>query len=35
VLPVEINLDAYRLAKQNKLSIVIHHDLMMEISMMC
>jgi hypothetical protein len=35
VLPVEMILYAYRLAKQNKLSIVIHHDLMTEISMRC
>jgi hypothetical protein len=30
VLPVEINLDAYRLAKQNNLSAVVYHDLMMD-----
>ena len=30
VLPVEINLDAYRLAKQNDLSAVVYHDLMMD-----
>ena len=29
VLHVEINLDAYRLAKQNNLSVVDYHDLMM------
>jgi NDP-sugar pyrophosphorylase family protein len=29
VLPVEVNLDAYRLAKQNDLSAVMYHDLMM------
>jgi hypothetical protein len=30
VLPVEVNLDAYRLAKQNELSAVMYHDLMMD-----
>ena len=30
VLPVEVNLDAYRLAKQNHLSAVDYHDLMMD-----
>ena len=30
VLPVEVNLDAYRLAKQNELSIIDYHDLMMD-----
>jgi hypothetical protein len=30
VLPVEMNLDAYRLAKQNDLSAVVYHDLMMD-----
>ena len=30
VLPVEVNLDAYRLAKQNDLSAVMYHDLMMD-----
>ena len=30
VLPVEVNLDAYRLAKQNNLSVVMYHDLMMD-----
>ena len=30
VLPVEVNLDAYRLARQNDLSAVDHHDLMMD-----
>ena len=30
VLPVEINLDTYRLAKQNHLSAVDYHDLMMD-----
>jgi hypothetical protein len=29
-LPVEVNLDAYRLAKQNDLSAVNYHDLMMD-----
>jgi hypothetical protein len=29
ILPMEVNLAAYRLAKQNKLSIVDYHDLMM------
>ena len=30
VLPIEVNLDAYRLAKQNDLSAVDYHDLMMD-----
>jgi len=30
ILPVEVNLDAYRLAKQNDLSAVDYHDLMMD-----
>jgi hypothetical protein len=30
VLPVEVNLDAYRLAKQNDLSVIVYHDLMMD-----
>ena len=30
VLPVEVNLDAYRLAKQNDISAVDYHDLMMD-----
>ena len=30
VLPVKVNLDAYRLAKQNDLSTVDHYDLMMD-----
>ena len=30
VLPVEVNLEVYRLAKQNDLSIVVYHDLMMD-----
>ena len=30
VLPVKVNLDAYRLAKQNNLSTVVYHDLMMD-----
>ena len=30
VLPVEVNLDAYRLAKQNDLSAIDYHDLMMD-----
>jgi transposase InsO family protein len=30
VLPVEVNLDAYRLAKQNDLSTLMYHDLMMD-----
>ena len=30
VLSVEVNLDAYRLAKQNDLSAVMYHDLMMD-----
>jgi hypothetical protein len=33
VLLVEVNLDAYRLAKQNDLFIVMYNDLMMTISM--
>jgi hypothetical protein len=28
VLPIEVNLDAYRLAKQNDLSVVVYHELM-------
>ena len=30
VLPVDVNLDAYRRAKQNDLSAVMYHDLMMD-----
>ena len=30
VLPIEVNLDAYRLAKQNDLSAVDYYDLMMD-----
>jgi hypothetical protein len=30
VLPIEVNLDAYMLAKQNDLSAVVYHDLMMD-----
>ena len=30
VLPIELNLDAYRLAKQNDLSAVDYHDLIMD-----
>jgi hypothetical protein len=30
VLPIEVNLDAYRLAKQNDLLAVVFHDLMMD-----
>jgi len=30
VLPIEVNLDAYRLAKQNDLSTVMYHDMMMD-----
>jgi hypothetical protein len=30
VLPIEVNLDAYSLAKQNDLSVVVCHDLMMD-----
>ena len=30
VLPVEINLDAYRLAKQNDFSAVDYHELMID-----
>ena len=30
VLPVEVNLDAYRLAKQNDFSVVDYYDLMMD-----
>jgi hypothetical protein len=33
MLPIEVNLDAYRLAKQNDLSAVVYHDLMMDPSM--
>jgi hypothetical protein len=29
-LPIEVNLDAFRLAKQNDLSAVDYHDLMMD-----
>jgi hypothetical protein len=30
MLPVKVNLDAYRLAKQNDLSAIMYHDLMMD-----
>ena len=30
ILPVEVNLDAYRLTKPNDLSAVDYHDLMMD-----
>ena len=30
VLPIEVNLDAYRLAKQNDLSVVDYHDLIID-----
>ena len=30
ILPVEVNLDAYRLAKQNDLTAVDYYDLMMD-----
>ena len=30
VLPIEVNLDAYRLAKQNDLSAIMYHDLTMD-----
>ena len=30
ILPVEVNMDAYRLAKQNDISVVNYHDLMMD-----
>jgi dihydroneopterin aldolase len=30
VLPVEVNLDAYRLAKQNDLSAIMYHDMMVD-----
>ena len=30
VLPIEVNLDAYRLAKQKDLSVANYHDLMMD-----
>jgi hypothetical protein len=30
VLPVEVNLDAYRLAKQNDLDAIVYHNLMMD-----
>ena len=29
-MPVEVNLDTYRLAKQNELSAIDYHDLMMD-----
>jgi hypothetical protein len=30
MLPVKVNLDAYRLAKQNNLSAVMYHDLIID-----
>jgi hypothetical protein len=30
VLPVEVNLDTYRLAKQNDLSAIMYHDMTMD-----
>jgi hypothetical protein len=30
VLPIEVNLGAYRLAKQNKLDAVVYHNFMMD-----
>jgi hypothetical protein len=30
ILPVEVNLVAYRLAKQNDLDVVVYHNLMMD-----
>ena len=30
VLPIEVNLDAYKSAKQNNLSSIDYHDLMMD-----
>jgi hypothetical protein len=30
VLPIEVNLEAYRLAKQNDLSAFVYHDRMMD-----
>ena len=30
MLPVEVNLNAYRLANQNDLSPVVYHDMMMD-----
>jgi hypothetical protein len=30
MLPIEVNLDAYRLAKQNNISAVVYHNLMMD-----
>jgi hypothetical protein len=30
VLPIEVNLDAYKLTKQNDLSAVVYHDLIMD-----
>jgi transposase InsO family protein len=33
VLPVEVNLNAYRLAKQNNLSAIVYHDLIWITSM--
>jgi NDP-sugar pyrophosphorylase family protein len=29
VLPIKVKLDAYRVAKQNDLSAIVYHDLMM------
>ena len=30
ILTIEVNLDTYRLAKQNDISVVDYHDLMMD-----
>ena len=30
ILPIEVNLDAYKLAKRNDISTVDYHDLMMD-----
>lgn len=30
MLPIKINLDAYRHGKQNDLSVVVYHDLLMD-----
>jgi hypothetical protein len=30
MLPVEVNLDAYRITKQNDLSVIVYHNLMMD-----
>jgi hypothetical protein len=30
ILPIEVNLGAYRLAKQNDLDVIVYHNLMMD-----